>query len=318
MIINVSKRCLKVTKKFDVISIGAVLVDMIAMVDTFPKKDGESFVNDFKMMPGGAAANVAVIGSRLEMESAFVGKIGQDHFGRILLEDLKNEGVHTTKTVSISKEFSTGSCYICVDKQGERMILAHSGAANMLTYEDLPIELLTKANWVHLSDLKNFSAIEQFLEEYSVRFSISPGALIAQHPKKALRLLEKADLIIGSLEEIMNILNCTEKSIEEEILKLVKKQKQKIVVVTKGKQGAAIYREEEKITIPIFKVPVVDTTGAGDAFTAGMLYALNKGKKPSEAGKIAAACSAICIQEIGARSGPKNEKELFTFLKKHN
>ncbi|TET27576.1 MAG: hypothetical protein E3J70_11625, partial [Candidatus Heimdallarchaeota archaeon] len=57
--------------------------------------------------------------------------------------------------------------------------------------------------------------------------------------------------------------------------------------------------------------------GAGDAFTAGMLYALTRGKSPKEAGRIAAACSALCIQEVGARSGPKSKKDLIKFLRKN-
>ncbi|MCK5158132.1 MAG: carbohydrate kinase family protein [Candidatus Heimdallarchaeota archaeon] len=303
---------------FDIISVGAVLVDMIALVEEFPKRDGESFVRDFKFMPGGAAANVAVITSRLGLKTAFSGKIGKDTFGELLLKDLTKEKVHYKNTVVISDEISTGSCYICVDKKGDRMIMAYSGAADTLAIGDLPLELFAKANWVNLSDLRNIASIEALLEsDIEINFSMSPGALIAQNPSRAFRLAQHAKLIVGSRDEMSQIFRCSEEELDNITSDFIKEKPGKIIAITKGSEGATIYSEQGVDNIPIFNVPVVDTTGAGDAFSAGMLYALTKGKTPKEAGRIAAACSALCIQEIGARSRPKNRKELVKFLRKN-
>jgi ribokinase len=303
---------------FDVISVGAVLVDMIALVEEFPKRDGESFVRDFKFMPGGAAANVAVTTSRLGLKTAFSGKIGKDTFGELLLNDLMKEKVHVKDTVVISKDISTGSCYICVDKKGDRMIMAYSGAADTLAIDDLPLELFSKANWVNLSDLRNISSIEALLEsDNEINFSMSPGALIAQNPSRAFRLAQKAKLIVASVNEITQIFRCSEDEINSIAADLIKENKERVIAVTKGSRGATIYSNDGTTNIPIFKVDVVDTTGAGDAFTAGMLYALTRGKSPKEAGRYATACSAICIQELGARSGPKNKKDLIKFLRRN-
>ncbi len=303
---------------FDVISIGAVLVDMIALVDEFPKKDGESFVQDFKLMPGGAAANVAVTCSRLGLKTAFSGKIGKDNFGDILLDDLALEKVHVQDTVIIDKAVNTGSCYICVNKEGDRMIMAYSGAADLLSLDDLPLDVLSKAKWAHLSDMRNVASIEALLEsDLDINFSMSPGALIAQNPSRAFRLAQHAKLIVGSRDEMSQIFRCSEDELDVITSDFIKEKPGKIIAITKGSEGATIYSEQGVDNIPIFKVPVVDTTGAGDAFSAGMLYALTKGKTPKEAGRIAAACSALCIQEIGARSGPKNRKELVKFLRKN-
>lgn len=305
-------------ESFDVISIGALLVDMIAMVDDFPGTDGESFVKDFQLMPGGAAANVAVVCSRLGLKSAFCGKIGKDNFGEILLNDLAKEKVHTKETLIISEDISTGSCYICVDKKGDRMILAYSGAADTLTLDDLPLDLFVKAKWVHLSDLRNVTAIEAMLEsDIKINFSLSPGALIAQNPSRAYRLVQHSKLLIGSVEEITRIFRCSEEEISKTAKELISEQREKIIAVTKGRRGATIYNYAGIYDIPIFKVPVVDTTGAGDAFTAGMLYGLIKNEPIKEIGRIATACSALCIQKIGARSGPENKRELQSFLNKN-
>ncbi len=303
---------------YDVISVGAVLIDMIAIVDEFPQKDGESFVQDFKMMPGGAAANVAVLCNRLGLKTAFSGKIGNDHFGEILKNDLLNEGVAIKDTLIMSEKVGTGSCYICVDKKGERMILAYSGAADTLTSEDLPIDIFSKAKWVNLSDLRNVSAIEALLEsDLPINFSISPGALIAQNPSRAYRLAQQAKLIVASKKEFSEIFRCAEEEIDAVATNFVKEKKERIVAVTKGKDGATLFGREGIFNIPIFPVNVVDTTGAGDAFTAGMLYAITREKALKEAGKIAAGCSAVCIQEVGARSGPKSKHDLVKFLRKN-
>ena len=194
------------SESFDVISVGAVLVDMIALVDEFPGRDGESFVNDFKFMPGGAAANVAVLCSRLGLKTAFSGKIGKDIFGDLLLSDLEKEKVHVKNTIVISKNISTGSCYICVNKSGDRMIMAYSGAADTLTIDDLPLELFAKAKWVNLSDLRNVASIEALLEsDIEINFSMSPGALIAQNPSRAFRLAQHAKLIVASVDAARDV-----------------------------------------------------------------------------------------------------------------
>ncbi|NHJ49262.1 MAG: carbohydrate kinase family protein [Asgard group archaeon] len=302
---------------YDVISIGAVLVDMIAMVEEFPGQDGESFVHDFKMMPGGAAANVAVLCSRLGLKSAFSGKIGNDQFGSYLKEDLMKENVGITDTLIISENLSTGSCYICVNKKGDRLIMAHSGAADRLAIDDLSLEVFSKAKWVNLSDLKNVSSIEALLESnIDINFSMSPGALIAQNPSRAYRLAQHTKLLVASADEFMQIFRCNKEEINDVAENFVEENEKRIVAVTKGQDGAVLIDSKNSIDIPIYNVDVVDTTGAGDAFASGLLYALTTKKTLKEAGKIAAACSAICIQEIGARSGPKNKKELKKFLQK--
>ncbi|MEA2071480.1 MAG: carbohydrate kinase family protein [Asgard group archaeon] len=306
------------TQEFDIISIGAVLVDMVSLVDDFPEKDGEVFVNKFKMLPGGAAANVAVLASRLRLKSAFIGKIGKDHFGEYLTEDLQAEGVFIDSMVIKSDKYATGSCYVCVNNAGDRIIYAYSGAADTLTLEELPIEEISAAKWVHLSDLRNIGAIEALLEsDLDLQFSLSPGALIAQNPSRAYRLVEKASLVVGSQKEITKIFRCDEEEISAVTQTLRENNSAFILVITKGSKGADIFTSQGDFSIPAFDVPVVDTTGAGDAFAAGMLYGLVKGNSPKQSATIGAACASICIQEVGARSGPKNRREVRKFLRKH-
>jgi ribokinase len=292
---------------------------MIALVDEFPERDGEVFVQKFELLPGGSAANVAVLCQRLGLNTAFCGKIGKDHFGKILHSDLKNEKVQVDDFLAYSDKVGTGSCYVCVDQRGDRIIMAHSGAADTLTFDDLPIERIERARWVHLSDLRNVGAIETLLEgDIKINFSISPGALIAQNPSRAYRLAQHAKLIVANVEEMMQIFRCQEEEIDAIAEELICAFEGRIIAVTKGKKGATIYSPNRTFNVPAYNVTPVDTTGAGDCFTAGMLYSLSNGMKPEDAGKFATACAAICIQEVGARSGPKNKREVMKFIRRYD
>jgi ribokinase len=198
------------------------------------------------------------------------------------------------------------------------MILAYSGAADTLSVNDLPVEIFSQTKWVHLSDLRNVTSIEALIEDgLEFNFSMSPGALIAQNPSRAYRLAQQAKLIVGSLTEITDIFRCSEEEIQSIANEFIDTMNDRVIAVTKGSRGATLFSKEGTHDIPAYKVDVVDTTGAGDAFTAGMLYALTKGKSVKEAGKIASACSAICIQKIGARSGPKSRLNLVKFMRKN-
>ena len=148
----------------------------------------------------------------------------------------------------------------------------------------------------------------------NVRISFDPGELyVRRGMTNLLPIIKRCSIIFLNRNE-MKILT-KEKYIKGS--KVLLNRGARIVVCKLGSQGCYITDGKDDFTIEPFKVKVVDTTGAGDAFTAGMLYALTRGKSPKAAGRIAAACSAICIQEVGARSGPKSKKELMKFLKKN-
>ncbi|MGC9781178.1 MAG: carbohydrate kinase family protein [Candidatus Heimdallarchaeota archaeon] len=150
-----------------------------------------------------------------------------------------------------------------------------------------------------------------------INFSMSPGALIAQNPSRAYRLAQHVRLIVANTEEMMLIFRCTEDEIDSIPEELISAFDERVIAVTKGRKGSTIYSENRTINIPAFNVQMIDTTGAGDAYTACMLYSLCKGRTAEEVGIFATASAALCIQEVGARSGPKDQKEVLRFIKKH-
>ncbi len=95
-------------------------MDQIALVERFPGEDDEVFVPELQLSPGGSAANFAVMCSRLGAQAGFVGKVGDDAFGGLLIDDLKKEKVDTAGVAESS--LSTGTVFIAVRKDGQRMM----------------------------------------------------------------------------------------------------------------------------------------------------------------------------------------------------
>jgi ribokinase len=143
------------TNNFDVICIGAALVDMVAQVERHPEEDDEVFVADLELLSGGSAANTAYACAKLKLKTAFIGKIGRnDTFGSKIINDFNEVNVNTD-FLRYSDNYNTGSAYVALNKEGDRRIYAHSGAANFLSKEDISEKALDSTTVLFLSSLKN-------------------------------------------------------------------------------------------------------------------------------------------------------------------
>lgn len=302
---------------FDVICIGAALVDMVARVNRHPIEDDEVFVSDLNLMSGGAAANTAYACATLGLSTAFIGKIGlNDTFGAKIISDFNNAKV-ATKLMKYSKEYGTGSAYVALNKEGDRRIYAHSGAANYLSKEDIIKEEIIPTKVLFLSSLKN---LEPFIEaakigkSHDIPVILNPGMLIVdQGIDKIKVLLEEVDILILSQREFTTLMNIkdTKLNIEANQIKLNELFNFgiKIIIITMGKKGAALCTQIQSEIIPAINVDeVIDTTGAGDAFSAGFIYGFAQNKSYQfEDVKNNVKCGNIiagnCIQKLGARNG---------------
>ena len=312
------------TKIFDVICIGAALVDMVAQVERYPENDDEVFVSDLNLLSGGAAANTAYACAKIGLKTAFVGKLGRDDvFGLKIINDF-NEVKVNTKLLKYSDEYRTGSAYVALKKEGDRRIYAHSGAANYLSKEDIKENELSFTSIIFLSSLKN---IEPFIEaaiigrNKKIPVILNPGMLIIEQGFINIKiLLEKIDILIISQREFEVLLDLKNKKINPN---MVREEADNlfslginIVVITKGKKGALILTPGNAELIPLIKTnKVVDTTGAGDAFSAGFMYGFiqNQSFKFEDLKrnvKIGNFIAGKCIEKLGARNGIPEEEEI--------
>lgn len=303
--------------KFDLISVGASLIDLVALVNRFPESDDEIYIPDLRIEYGGSAANTAVACSRLGLKVAFLGKIGLDYFGDLILKKFAEEKVDTSLILRTSAT-PTGLCFIAVDAAGDRRMFAFSGAANQLSISELNINSLLESRLIYMASLENTVFLAEFskkIREHGLKTALNPGALIAnQGLEKAKPIIENTDIYISSYNEAVKILRVEGL---DNIKKVLFKQGVSKIAITLGSEGCMVADQSETYMIPAVKVNVKDTTGAGDAFTAGFLTGLLTSKPLLEAGFMGVSAAALKIQHIGARGGLPSLQELENFMKAH-
>ncbi|MFX1366268.1 MAG: carbohydrate kinase family protein [Promethearchaeota archaeon] len=316
-------------KDFDVICIGAALIDIIAKIERHPIEDDEVFVPNLQIMSGGAAANTAYVCKLLGLKTAFIGKIGyKDEFGNKIIKDFEEISLNTT-LIKYSREDATGLAYVAIDRSGDRRIYAYSGAANLLSSKDINSEEILRAKIIFLSSLKNLEPFEKaakIAKKHNIPIILNPGMLVIEQGYGIIQeLLSDIDILIISEREFLYLFQVEEKKLKKEIIEEkisnLFKLGIKVIVITMGKKGAWLITSEEAELIETIKVKkIIDTTGAGDAFSAGFIYGFIKNlcfkfedlKFNVEIGNYIA---GKCIQELGARNGIPSIEEITSNFK---
>ena len=313
---------------FDVICIGAALVDMIAQVVRHPSDDDEVFVSDLTILSGGAAANTSYACAKIGLSTAFIGKLGErDPFSEKIINDFKEVSVDTS-LIKYSRDYTTGSAYVALNQKGDRRIYANSGAANYLSKEDISTKALKNTKIIFLSSLKNIVPLlhaAKIGRNLNIPVILNPGMLIIDQGFDYIKnLLEKIDILILSQKEFKTLFKFkenyfSEDSIRERSVSLFALGI-KVIVITLGEKGAFLLTTtHDELIHPLKLENIIDTTGAGDAFSAGFIYGLVKNlnlkfEHLSNNVKIGNFVAGNCIQKLGARNGIPRRNELKTFL----
>lgn len=301
---------------------------MVAQVERHPLEDDEVFVSDLKLFSGGAAANTAYACGKLGLKTVFIGKLGKnDAFAFKIINDFNEVNV-ITSLIIYSNEYGTGSAYIALNKEGERRIYAHSGAANYLSKEDILEQELISTKIIFLSSLRNLEPLikaAKIGQKYKIPVILNPGMLIIDQGFITIKeLLEQIDILILSKREFQTLFISEVKGkmndiINKKIHKLLNLGI-KTIIITQGKDGATVLNFEcSELIKPISGkfLRVVDTTGAGDAFSAGFIYEFIKNisydfEDLKNSVKIGNFVAGKCIQKLGARNGLPNGEELIS------
>ncbi|MFQ6071621.1 MAG: carbohydrate kinase family protein [Methanosarcinales archaeon] len=288
----------------DVIGFGALNLDKIIKVDKIPKSDEEGYIHSIEYFSGGSAANTIVGLSRLGLKTGYIGKIGDDTEGKILLEDMQNENVDVSgiKT-SIDR---SGTCLVFVDGMGNRAILVDPGVNDTITIDDINLDFVKKTKFLHLTSfvckesIQSFETQKKLIKELETEVSFDPGQLYAEKGLKEMEdIIKRSKVVLPSEYELKLLTGFNYK----EGAQILLNKGVEIVGVKLGEKGCYITDGSKEYSIPAYKTKVVDTTGAGDAFNAGFLYGLIKGKNLEECGKLGNKVASFCIQKKGAKDG---------------
>jgi ribokinase len=298
--------------RFDVVGFGALNVDKLFKVNRLAKAEEESFIEDYAEACGGSAANTAVGLARLACKVGFIGKVGCDKEGDLLIQDFCREGVSTAGVVR-SEQGKSGSVLGFVDKKGARALYIDSGVNDTITFEELKIGYASQAQFLHLTSFvgeKSLQAQKKLLDAIpdSVKVSFDPGALYARKGYAALEPILKRTYVL--MPNAIELKLLTGEIDYRKGADFMVERGIKIVAVKLGGDGCYVTDGRERHLVEAFNVEVVDTTGAGDAFCAGFLYGLINGKSLFECGRLGNFVASRCVMKMGARAGLPFAKDL--------
>ncbi|HKZ88045.1 MAG TPA: carbohydrate kinase family protein [Candidatus Bathyarchaeia archaeon] len=298
--------------QFDFVGFGALNVDKLFKVNRIAHAEEESQITIHSETCGGSAANTAVGLARLSCKVGFVGKVGEDREGNMLLKDFGEEGVDVNGIV-LAKYGESGTVMGFVDEQGQRALYIHSGVNDAIGSEEISRDYATQARFIHLSSFvgeKSFQTQKEILKTLpeNVKVSFDPGVLYARRGIKQIEpIIKRTYLMMPNAIEIALI---TSEKDYEKAADILLEEGVKVVAVKLGSEGCYITDGAHQHKVNAFKVPVVDTTGAGDAFNAGFLYGLLKGMSLLECGRLGNFVASRCVMKMGARTSLPYAKEL--------
>jgi len=284
---------------------GDLNMDMIGRVDGWPAPGGECLCPQLEMHCGGVGANCALAMAPWGINVRMLGCVGQDRFGDLLLDTLRGTGVDT-RGVQRSSRALTGILYINVTSDGQRTFFGSRGANQFMGPLRVPAGWLLSSSAAHLVGYsflnpgpeKMARQILRQFRSHGKRVSLDVGMEPSKRiPEKILRLLPQVDLLFVSSEEAAIL---TERSKPRQCFEQFERAGAKEIVMKLGKRGCLISDEGILCEVPSFRVRVVDSTGAGDAFTAAFLQARMRGWSTVEAALVANAAGAAAASRVGA------------------
>lgn len=262
---------------------------------------------------GGKGANQAVAAARLEGNTTFIGKVGDDQFGHSTIEMMKGEGIDVSG-LTVTSEQASGVALITTVPSGENSIIVDSGANGLLRPEDITnAEKLFEDAGIVLMQLE--TPIDTLTE--AAAMAKKHGAYVVLNPAPApkeplpVELLKNVDLLIPNETEAAYISGVNIAGDEDlpAAMNEIQKLGVKDVIITVGSRGVCARIDGEMVTVPAFKVKAIDTTAAGDTFCGALCVALSNGKPLVEAIRFGCKASSISVTRRGAQmSMPRLEE----------
>ena len=290
----------------DVIGWGALNMDILSKVNKISKIDDESYIKNTTKTCGGSAANTIIGLSRLEQSTGFIGKIGTDENGQILLNNLKQENVNTDHI--LKQEGTSGQVTGYIDEEGNRALYVDSQINDNITPEEIKIDYINNSKILHLSSFVGRytdQSIETQIETLSqlnkkVKISIDPGMIYINKGRSFMdQILEYTDILFINKQEIQLLIESNNLDLAiQDIMNSVDN-----LVLKMGSEGSLIKDQNHEYKLKPYKTEVKDTTGAGDSYNAGFLYGMLNNYTLRESGILGNFIASQSIQKTGATEG---------------
>ena len=296
-----------------ILVVGSLNADLVVRSPRFPEPGETISGEDLQVIPGGKGANQAVAAARLDANVTMLGRVGKDNFGDFLLNNLKSNRVDTT--LIQRDDASTGTAIIVVDSNGQNSIVLSPGANGKVTPADIDHASFPPGGLLLLQleiPIPTVIRATQRARESGTRVILNPA------PAQPLpdELIALADFLIPNESELQLLtdVNVSDIPSAERAGRALLQRGAKNVIVTLGEQGALIVEQETSKLIETFKVKVVDTTAAGDAFIGGFATKLLDSANVPEAVRVGCACGALATTKFGAQPSLPAKEEVEGFL----
>ena len=263
---------------------------------------GETVIGDiFYEGGGGKGSNQAITASLLGAKTYFIGRIGNDKYGKDALDMYKRFGI-STKMVKVDDSIHTGISVIIVDKYGNNSICLVPGANFKLSKEDIDSALQNiKDSWIVGFQLENDLSVV----EYAIKKVYNMGIKTILDPAPAIHLPEDIYQYIWCIKPneneatILTGIEVKDIASAEKAGKWFVKKGVNTIILTLGAQGAVLIKNKKVKHFPAPKVKAVDSTGAGDCFSGALIAALSQDKNIDEAIDFANCAAAISVTRQG-------------------
>lgn len=295
-----------------IVVIGSSNIDMVVMTTHFPAPGETILGGEFLMNAGGKGANQAVAAARSGGEVAFIGKVGNDIFGKTSIGNIKKEGIDVSG-ISTDPGAASGVAQIIVDKKGENSIVVAPGANQKLNREDID----NADDQIRQADILLMQLeipVDTIL--YAAKKAHKLGKKVILNPAPATplpdELFECLYMITPneSETEMLTGIKVTDQLSADEAAKALKNRGVKNVIITMGSKGAYVYTDELKQIVAGFKVEAVDTTAAGDCFNGALAVGLGRGMDMIGSVRYANRAASIAVTRAGAQVSLPNRKEI--------
>jgi sugar/nucleoside kinase (ribokinase family) len=293
----------KLASAHRVLAVGDVNADLILTgLSTLPQSEQEILATGFEVVIGGQTSTTARALSNLGVNVTFVGKVGDDTYGRKAIEQLKQDGVDPSGII-VDPGLETGITVV-LTTGAERAYATFLGSIGEISRSDIDSELLLDANHIHVGSyyLQNNMRPELaklFWEarEAGLTTSLDPGwDPTNEWANDLFDVLALVDVFLPNEAEAIAL---SRTDTPGEALRVLGKYAQ-AVVIKQGAKGCIAQDKYKTSRCPAFEVPVVDVTSAGDIFNAGFIYAFLHGWDLGEATQFANACGAIAVTKTGS------------------
>ncbi len=311
---------------FDVVAIGHAIVDVLAHAGEATLEDlglskGTMTLIDAEqadalyaaMGPaveasGGSAANTAAGVASFGGAVAFVGKVRDDQFGAVFAHDIRAVGVEYS-TPPAADGPATARCLILVTPDAQRTMSTYLGAATGLSPADIDDDLVARSRVTYLEGYlwdppEAIGALRRAMQVAHragrrVAFTLSDPFCVERHKDEFVRLVdEEVDILFANEAEIVSLTGAA--SFEQAVAAVAGRCE--VAALTRGLAGSVVVGAEDVVEVPAWPVDeVVDTTGAGDLYAAGFLYAFTRGAGPRTCASLGSLAAAEVISHVGAR-----------------